>query len=82
MSFTNETKQEIANVELALHCGKAELSALIQLTSSLTISNGGLGLLVRSENPTTAKRIVFYSYFLNNSTTVVITVIEVKKKPT
>ena len=59
MSFTNEIKQEIANVELALHCGKAELSALIQLTSSLTISNGGLGLLVRSENPTTAKRIVF-----------------------
>lgn len=58
MSFTTDIKQEIANNELKTHCARAELSALIQLTSSLTISNGSLGILVRSESPTTAKRIV------------------------
>ncbi len=65
MSFTTEIKQEIANVELADHCIRAELSALIQLTSSLTISSNGLGILVRSESPTTTKRIVslLKSYF-------------------
>lgn len=59
MSFTTDIKQEIANNELAIHCEKAQLSALIQLTSSLTISNGNLGILVRSESPTTSKRVVY-----------------------
>ena len=59
MSFTTQIKQEIANAELENHCAKAELSALIQLTSSLTISKGNLGILVRSESPTTSKRVVF-----------------------
>lgn len=59
MSFTTDIKQEIANVELKNHCAKAELSALIQLTSSLTISKGSLGILVRSESPTTSKRVVY-----------------------
>ena len=59
MSFTTDIKQEIAQNELKVHCAKAELSALIQLTSSLTISKGNLGILVRSESPTTSKRIVF-----------------------
>lgn len=59
MSFTTEIKQEIANSELKNHCAKAQLSALIQLTSSLTISNGNLGILVRSESPTTSKRVVY-----------------------
>ena len=59
MSFTQDIKQEIANAELKKHCEKAQLCALIQLTGSLTISNGGWGLLIRSENPTTAKRVVF-----------------------
>lgn len=59
MSFTTEIKQEIANNKLEPHCAKAQLSALIQLTSSLTISSNGLGLLVRSESPTTSKRIVY-----------------------
>jgi len=58
MSFTTEIKQEIAYNELETHCAKAQLSALIQLTSSLTIENKQLGILVRTENPTTAKRIV------------------------
>ena len=59
MSFSTEIKQEIANRDTETHCQKAELSALIKLTSSLTISAGNLGFVVRSENPTTAKRIVF-----------------------
>lgn len=59
MSFTTDIKQEIANVQLKDHCQKAQLSALIKMTSSLTINSNGLGILARSENPTTAKRIVF-----------------------
>ena len=59
MSFTSEIKQEIANIKLADHCARAQLSALIQLTSSLTISKNGLGILVRSESPTTSKRVVY-----------------------
>ena len=59
MSFTTEIKQEIAYNELKTCCAKAELSALMQLTSSLTIANKQLGILVRTENPTTAKRIVY-----------------------
>ena len=39
-------------------CAKAELSALIHLTSSISISNKKFNLLIRTENPTTAKRIV------------------------
>ena len=59
MSFTTQIKQEIANNDLKSHCAKAQLSALIQLTSSLTISKGNLGILVRSESPTTSKRIIY-----------------------
>lgn len=59
MSYTGDIKQEIANCELEKHCKKAQLSALIQLTSSLTLAKGQFGVLVRSESPTTSKRIVF-----------------------
>ena len=58
MSFTTEIKQEIAYNELKSCCSRAELSALMQLTSSLTIVNRKLGILVRTESPTTAKRIM------------------------
>ena len=58
MSFTTEIKQEIANNKMKKCCAKAELSALIHLTSSISISNRKLGLLIRTENPTTAKRTV------------------------
>ena len=59
MSFTTIIKQEIANTKLKGHCEKAQLSALIQLTSSLKINSGNLGILARTESPTTAKRIIF-----------------------
>lgn len=58
MSFTTEIKQEIANNKMKKCCAKAELSALIHLTSSIFISNRKIGLLIRTENPTTAKRTV------------------------
>ena len=58
MSFTTEIKKEIAYNELKPCCAKAELSALIQLCSSLQISKQKLIIAVRTENPTTAKRIL------------------------
>lgn len=57
MSFSKEIKQEVSYNRLKDCCAKAELSALIQLTSSLSISNQKLQLVVKSENPTTVKRI-------------------------
>ncbi|MBQ6333992.1 MAG: DNA-binding protein WhiA [Erysipelotrichaceae bacterium] len=59
MSFTTDIKQEIANVDLERHCQKAQLAALMLLTSSLTISGGNMGILVRSESPTTCKRAMY-----------------------
>ena len=60
MSFSTNIKNEIANSEdLKKCCKKAQLSALIQLTSSLSISNQKMQLVTRSENPTVAKRIVY-----------------------
>jgi len=58
MSYTTEIKQEVAFNKLKDCCARAELSALIKLTSSLSISNRQLQLIVRSENPTTAKRVI------------------------
>ncbi len=57
MSFTSDVKHEIAQIELKDCCKVAELSALIQLCSTLNISNNSLTLLIKSENATTAKRI-------------------------
>ena len=57
MSFSTEIKQEIAANELKDCCKVAQLSALIQLCSSITISNRGLSLQIKSENATVAKRI-------------------------
>jgi len=59
MSFTGDIKQEIANYDLKKHCQKAQLSALLLLTSSITLGSSSFGLAIRSENPTTAKRIVY-----------------------
>lgn len=58
MSFTVDIKQEIASLELNKACSKAQLSALIQCTASLTISSKGLAIVSRSESPTTSKRVV------------------------
>ena len=47
MSYTTQIKQEIANNDLYDHCKRAQLSALIQLTSSLTLSKGGMGISIK-----------------------------------
>lgn len=57
MSFTSEIKSEIARNELKVCCKKAQLCALIQLCSTLTISNKQFHLVIKSENITTIKRI-------------------------
>lgn len=57
MSFTKEIKQEVSYSDLMPCCAKAELSALIQLTSSISLSSHGMQLLIKSENPTTVRRI-------------------------
>ncbi len=58
MSFTSEIRQEVSYNELLDCCNRAELSALIQLLSSLTIEERKMYVVVRTENPTTAKRII------------------------
>ncbi len=50
MSFTADVKQEISLRELSGNEERAALSALIQMTSSLLITHGGLGLLIKTEN--------------------------------
>lgn len=57
MSFSTDIKQEIANNELNKCCIRAQLSAIIQLCSTLNISNQGLALSIKTENATVAKRI-------------------------
>ena len=58
MSFTTDIKQEIAFNDLKDCCAKAQLSALIQLCSSLSISNQRYILIIKTENSSTAKRIL------------------------
>jgi cell division protein WhiA len=57
MSFTTEIKSEISQNELKPCCTRAQLSALIQLNATLVISNQSYQLIIKTENPTTAKRI-------------------------
>ncbi len=58
MSFSSEIKQEIAYNELKDCCKKAELCALVEATAALSMRDGKWGLLINTENPTTAKRIM------------------------
>ncbi len=55
MSFTAEVKQETAHKVFTKNDERAELSALIQMTSSLSLSSLGMTLAVKIENPTIAK---------------------------
>jgi len=59
MSFAQEVKTDICKNELKPCCQKAQLSALIQICSSLNISNQQLTLDIKTQNPTIAKRILF-----------------------
>lgn len=57
MSFTSEVKAEVAQNLLHACCEKAQLSALIQICSTLSFTNRGIHIVVKSENVNTAKRI-------------------------
>ena len=57
MSFSSEVKAELSLIERDECCQRAQLAAMVQLLSSLTIGAGGLQLMIRSENPTIAKTI-------------------------
>ena len=59
MSFSTDIKHEIASDSTLKECCKrAELSALIQLTSSIKIARGAIALSIRTENAISAKRIM------------------------
>ena len=57
MSFTTDIKAEIAQNELTPNQIRAQLSALIQMCSTLSFTNRGMHIVVKSENANTAKRI-------------------------
>lgn len=58
MSYTTDVKAECAALELNECCKLAQLSALLKLSADLSISKDGLNMIVKSENPTVAKRIL------------------------
>lgn len=57
MSFTTDVKTEVAAREMRGSDGRAELSALIQMTSSLSLTSEGMTILVSVENAAVARRI-------------------------
>lgn len=57
MSFSAKVKQEVAQKVMEGNDARAELSALIQMTSSLSFSNKGMTILVTIENAAVARTI-------------------------
>jgi cell division protein WhiA len=57
MSFASETKKELTNLEVKDCCGRAELSALIQMNGSLSFTNKRIAVDVQTENAAIARRI-------------------------
>lgn len=57
MSFTSDVKEELAAIELSDNSKRAQLSALMQLLASLSISSTGLSLLISCTNAKVIKRI-------------------------
>jgi len=57
MSFTSDVKNEVAGKIMSGSDGRAELSALIQMCSSLSITSQGMSLLVSVENAAVARTI-------------------------
>ena len=57
MSFASEVKQETAQKVMTGNDARAELSALVQMCSSLSLSSRGMTILISVENATVARRI-------------------------
>lgn len=58
MSFTSNVKQECATIELAPCCKRSQLAAFLKMCAELAIRSNQLHLVIKTENPTTAKRIL------------------------
>lgn len=57
MSFSSDVKNEAAQIELVKNEVRAELSALIQMCSSLSLSNRGMTIKVQVENAAVARTV-------------------------
>ena len=57
MSFASEIKQEVSLKVMKGNDARAELSALVQLSSSISLSAIGMSLVFQSENANVARRI-------------------------
>ena len=57
MSFTTEVKSQIAANELHPCCMKAELTAVLQMCSTMNFTSEGMHLTIKTENANTAKRV-------------------------
>lgn len=57
MSFTTDVKAQIAANDLHPCCRKAELTAVMQMCSTLNFTSEGMHLTVKTENANTAKRV-------------------------
>ena len=57
MSFASEIKQEVSLKVMKRNDARAELSALVQLSSSISLSAIGMTLVFQSENANVARRI-------------------------
>ncbi|MCR5796174.1 MAG: DNA-binding protein WhiA [Solobacterium sp.] len=55
MSFATDVKQEVALKEMEGNDARAELSALLQMTSSLSLSSRGMAIAVTVENASVAR---------------------------
>jgi len=69
MSFASETKKELTNLEVKDCCGRAELSALIQMNGSLSFTNKKVIVDIQTENAAIARRI--YTLIKRNYTVTV-----------
>lgn len=57
MSFTAEVKTQICNAQWKPCCAKAQLSALIQMCSTMNITSQGMHIRLQCEHANTAKRV-------------------------
>lgn len=57
MSFSSDVRNETAGIELSGNEARAELSALIQMSSSLSLSRRGMGISVTLENAAVARTV-------------------------
>ncbi|MEG0329433.1 MAG: DNA-binding protein WhiA [Longicatena sp.] len=60
MSFTTDVKSEIAGNELHPCCIRAELTAVLQMCSTMNFTSDGIAITIKTESATTAKRVFKY----------------------